>query len=115
VKEAGQVVLIPFPYADLREGKFRPALLLCKLPGKYDDWLTCMITSQLRQYTPEFDHIIQEGDPDFEDSGLKMDSVIRVGRLAVIQGDLLPGAIGQISSERLQQIKDRLVEWITGP
>jgi mRNA interferase MazF len=113
VKQAGQVVLIQFPYADLREGKLRPALLLCKLPGMYDDWLTCMITSQLRQYIPGFDHMIQEGDPDFAESGLKMASVIRVCRLAVIEGDLLLGAIGQISSERLRQIKAQLVEWIT--
>jgi mRNA interferase MazF len=112
VKEAGQVVLLRFPYADLREGKLRPALLLCKLPGKYDDWLTCMITSQLWQYTPGFDHMIQEGDPDFEDSGLKMDSVIRVGRLAVVEGDLLLGALGQISAEILRQIKARVAEWI---
>ena len=112
MKEAGQVVLIQFPYADLREGKFRPALLLCKLPGKYDDWLTCMVTSQLRQYTPDFDHIIQEGDPDFVDSGLKMASVIRVGRLAVVEGELLLGAMGQISSERLRRIKSQVAEWI---
>ena len=112
MKEAGQVVLIQFPYADLREGKLRPALLLCRLPGKYDDWLTCMITSQLRQYTPEFDHLVQEGDPDFEDSGLKMASVIRVGRLAVVEGELLLGAMGQISSERLRQIKAQVAEWI---
>jgi len=112
VKEAGQVVLLRFPYADLRDGKLRPALLLNKLPGKYDDWLTCMITSQLWQYTPEFDHIIQEGDADFEESGLKTRSVIRVGRLAVVEGDLLLGAIGQVSSERLRQIKARVAEWI---
>ena len=112
MKEAGQVVLIQFPYADLREGKLRPALLLRRLPGRYDDWLTCMITSQVRQYTPEFDHIIQEGDPDFEESGLKMTSVIRVGRLAVVEGDLLLGAIGQISSERPRQIKARVAAWI---
>ena len=112
MKGAGQVVLLRFPYADLREGKLRPALLLCKLPGKYDDWLTCMVTSQLRQYTPDFDHIIQEGDPDFVDSGLKMTSVIRVGRLAVVEGELLLGAMGQISSERLRRIKAQVAEWI---
>ena len=112
MKEAGQVVLIQFPYTDLREGKFRPALLLCRLPGRYDDWLTCMITSQLRQYIPGFDHLMQEDAPDVQDSGLKMASVIRIGRLAVVEGELLVGALGQISSERLRQIKARVAEWI---
>ncbi len=37
MKKAGQVVLFRFPQTDLEEGKLRPALLLAKLPGEYDD------------------------------------------------------------------------------
>jgi len=73
----------------LTEGKLRPALLLGILPGEYDDWLICMISSQTRPYLPEFDEIIQEGDSDFSQTGLKLESVIRVGRLAVLEGGLL--------------------------
>jgi mRNA interferase MazF len=43
----GDVSLIRFPRADLRKGKYRPVLLLFKLPGLFDDWLICAITSQL--------------------------------------------------------------------
>jgi len=50
MKRAGQVVLFRFPRTDLGEGKLRPALLLGKLPGEYDDWLICMISSQMRHY-----------------------------------------------------------------
>ena len=50
MKQAGQIVLFRFPQADLEEGKFRPALLLGKLPGDYDDWLICMISIQTWQY-----------------------------------------------------------------
>ena len=88
MKEAGQVVVFRFPQADLEEGKLRPALLLGKLPGNYDDWLICMISSQTRQYVEGFDEIVQERDNDFGESGLKVTSVIRVGRLAVVSGKL---------------------------
>jgi mRNA interferase MazF len=115
VKAPGQIVLFRFPQTNLETGKLRPALLLGKLPGEYDDWLICMISSQIRHCVPGFDQVIQEGDLDFAASGLKMPSVIRVGRLAVVEGNVLLGAIGQISSERLQQIKRCLAEWITGP
>ncbi len=37
MKRAGQVVLFRFPQTDLAEGKLRPALLLGKLPGEYDE------------------------------------------------------------------------------
>ena len=112
MKQAGQVVLFRFPQADLEEGKLRPTLLLGKLPGEYDDWLICMISSQIRQQIPEFDEIVQENDPDFAASGLKVASVIRVGRLAVVEGEILLGAIGQIAPERLSRIKSRLAEWL---
>jgi len=38
MKRAGQIVLFRFPRTDLGEGKLRPALLLGRLPGEYDDW-----------------------------------------------------------------------------
>ena len=98
---------------ELEEGKLRPALLLGKLPGDFDDWLICMISSQIRHYIPQFDELIQETDSDFALSSLKSASVIRVGRLAVVQGRVLLGATGYISPERLQRIKNHLAEWIS--
>jgi mRNA interferase MazF len=112
MKQTGQIVLFQFPQTTLIEGKLRPALLLGQLPGNYDDWLICMVSSQLRHAVPEFDEMISEEDVDFSSSGLKAASVIRVGRLAVVQGVVLTGAIGQISAERLQRIKARLADWI---
>ena len=113
MKQAGQVIVFRFPQTDLEEGKLRPALLLGKLPGEYDDWLICMISSQTRQYVTEFDEIVQDTDKDFTESGLKVTSVIRVGRLAVVSGEILLGAIGQISSERLSRVKKHLSDWLS--
>jgi mRNA interferase MazF len=112
MKQAGQIILFRFPQTDLEAGKLRPALLLGQLPGDYDDWLIYMISSQTRHYIPQSDEIIQEHDSDFAQSGLKMASVIRIGRLAVIEGRVLLGAIGHISPERLQRIKNHLAAWI---
>jgi len=94
MKQAGQIVVFRFPQTDLEEGKLRPALLLGRLPGGYDDWLICMVSSQTHQYIAGFDEIVQEEDFDFGNSGLKVASVIRVGRLAVVSGEILLGAIG---------------------
>lgn len=112
MKKAGQIGVFSFPQANLMQGKLRPALLLGRLPGPYDDWLLCMISTQIRHYIPGFDEIIQGADSDFVASGLKTVSVIRVGRLAVIDGGMLLGAIGEISVERLQRIKTHLADWL---
>ena len=113
MKRAGQIVLFRFPQTDLEQGKLRPAMLLGKLPGPYDDWLICMISSQTWHYIQGFDEIIQEDDADFVASGLKAPSVIRVGRLAAVEEQMLLGATGEISSERLKRIKTRLADWLT--
>jgi hypothetical protein len=62
---------------------------------------------------PVFDEIVRDSDPDFVDSGLKVSSVIRIGRLAAVEGGMLLGSIGHISHQRLQHIIKRLTEWLT--
>ena len=113
MKQAGQVVVFRFPQTDLEEGKLHPALLLGKLPGEYDDWLICMISSQTHQYIAGFDEMVQEGEDDFGESGLKVASVIRVGRLAVVSGEILLGAIGQVSNKRIGRVKKHLSDWLS--
>jgi len=71
-----------------------------------------MISSQLRQAVPGFDETIAEAAPDFPASGLKTASVIRAGRLAVVDPRILLGRIGQIAPERLNGILERLSAWI---
>lgn len=112
VKKTGQIVLFRFPQTDLVEGKLRPALLLGKLHGKYNDWLICMISSKTQQYIEDFDEILQKDSKDFIQSGLKYESIIRISRLAVVTEDIFIGTIGHISSERLNRIKHNLSEWI---
>lgn len=110
----GQIVLFRFPQADQTPGKLRPALVLRKLPGPYDDWLICMISTQLSQQISDFDEVINEKATDYQKSGLKTSSVIRISRLAVVNKNILLGAIGIIGTERLNIIKNRISDWIRG-
>lgn len=112
MKRCGQIVLFRFPHADLQGGKLRPAVLLGRLPGEQGDWLICMISSQVRHYVPEFDEIVGEEASDFSSSGLKVASVIRVGRLAVVEAGILQGTVGEIAPDRLQRIRTRLSQWL---
>ena len=40
MKHPGQIILFPSPHTDFASGKQRPGLLLDRLPGDYDDWLS---------------------------------------------------------------------------
>ncbi len=109
---AGQIVLFRFPQTDLRRGKLRPALIIGKLPGSFDDWLICMISSQTHHHIKGFDEIITSADVDFSKSGLKDTSIIRVGRIAVVDATMLLGSIGEVGHSRLTQVKTNLANWL---
>lgn len=110
----GQLVLLFFPQTDQAVGTLRPTLVLRRLPGPYDDWLVCMISSRLRHEVSGLDEIVREIDPDFADTGLKTTSVIPVTRVAVVSADILHGAIGTLNEERLARIRTRVANWILG-
>mgnify|MGYP006278092761 CR=1 FL=1 len=110
----GEIVLFRFPQTDLQRGKLRPALIIRKLPSLYDDWLICMISTQLSQKLDNIDEVMDPEDDDFKESGLKSPSLCRVTRLAVINKSILEGSLGSISQERLTRIKRIISEWIKG-
>ncbi len=112
MKQAGQIVLIPFPFTDLSGAKPRPVLTLRKASVQFDDWLVCMVSSQLQQTDSPLDEALSPGDVDFTATGLKVASVLRLSRLAVLDGSLFMGSLGTISDERLQRIRQRLAAWI---
>jgi mRNA interferase MazF len=110
----GQTVLFRFPQTDQLQGKLRPALVIRRVPGPYDDWLVCMVSSRVEQEITGFDEIVSPGDTDFEKSGLKVGSLIRIGRLAVVNVNILAGRLGEIDAARLSRIKRKLAEWLGG-
>lgn len=112
MRKSGQIVLFKFPQTDRLDVKLLPALLIGKMPGQFGDWLICMISSRLRHYIEEFDEIVHQDDTDFSASGLKASSVVRVGRLAVVDESILVGSIGEIAPGRLKRIKFCLANWL---
>ena len=62
---------------------------MSKLPGPFDDWVICAITSQLRHEVKEWDERIERADNDFKRSGLKVLSLIRIGKLGAVEERVL--------------------------
>ena len=114
MKTSGQVVVFRFPQTDQSGGKLRSALLVSRVPGPFDDWLVCMITSQLRHEVVGLDEVVRTDNDDFGTSSLKSESLIRIGRVAVVDGSILLGAIGEVSRQRTERIKHKIVEWVLG-
>lgn len=107
----GDLVIIPLPQGG-GAVKHRPAVVLREMPP-FRDVLVCGVSTQLRQAAKDFDEAISPGDPDFASSGLREESLIRLGFLVVVPRNKIAGAIGSISPERhkrlLRRLSDHLV------
>lgn len=108
----GDVVLVRFPQTDLQTGKLRPALVVAMSPSRYSDALLAMITSRIHQSTAGFDEIIELTHKDYPETGLKTRSVVRLSRLASVDTTVINAKLGEISDERLRDVKRRIIEWL---
>jgi len=77
----GKIVLIPFPFTDLTAAKLRPAIVLFE--GERDV-VVAFISSRVPQRPTLTDIVVDEAHPEFEMTGLKTSSVIRLDKVATI-------------------------------
>jgi mRNA interferase MazF len=106
----GDVVLTPVPQAN-GVLKNRPAIFLREPP--YRDVLVCGISTQLHQEVKGFDEIVDQTDSDFAATGLRTNSLIRLGFLAVLPRSAVIGSIGSVSPQRHRRLLRRLSDYLT--
>lgn len=109
----GAVLLARVQQSDGRL-KTRPALVLSIVPP-YQDLLICGISSKIRHEVAGFDEIILTTSPEFAQSGLKVDSLIRLGLIATIPTSAVAGTLGSISDDLLRRLQQRLAAHISPP
>jgi mRNA interferase MazF len=109
----GDLILTRVPQAD-GAVKNRPAIVLREMPP-YRDLLVCGVSTQLTQRVPDFDEIISVSDKDFSTSGLRSESLIRLGYLAVLPRNSVLGSIGSISQERHRRLLKALSSYLLSP
>ena len=96
----GDIVLLPFPFTNLRGIKKRPAVVLYS--GNIDVVVT-FITTQLK-WTEETDVMVE---PDGLNR-LKKTSLIRTNKLATLDIELIIGKIGELKTEQIVELDNKL-------
>ncbi|NUQ61796.1 MAG: type II toxin-antitoxin system PemK/MazF family toxin [Pirellulales bacterium] len=104
----GDVVLIPLQQAAGGAPKLRPALVLSRLPGAFQNVLICGISTRLRDLVDDWDELVRTADQDFRPSGLHHESAIRLSYLYAADSREIVGTIGQIDSAGLKRLLTRL-------
>lgn len=93
----GDIVLLKFPFTDGTTFKRRPALII----NDFDDGdlIVCRITSQI--YKTKNDIYID----NWEKSGLKLPSVIRVHKIATLEKDMVEFIMGHIEKPTKEKVR----------
>ena len=94
----GEIVLLKFPYTDGLTFKRRPALVINDFND--GDIIVCRVTSQI--YNTSQDVAIE----NWEQSGLKLPSVVRVHKIATLEREMVEIVMGKIDEPLKAKIKE---------
>lgn len=95
----GDVVLIPFPYADFSHFKKRPALVVGR--AELDNLILCQITSKPH---PSRQAIRLEGT-DFAQGTLNVVSYIRPDKLFTVEKEIVERKLGTLKREKRAEVR----------
>jgi mRNA interferase MazF len=98
----GDIVLLSFPFTDLKGKKIRPALVLFVSDL---DVIVAFITTQFK-WQNTFDILLEPNDLN----GLKKTSLVRVSKITTIDKDLILGKLGDLDSLDMQSINKSLIK-----
>ena len=102
----GNVVLLPFPYSDLKVSSVRPAFVI--QITSHGDAVVCMITTQ--GYGDR--NIVTIPPAEQQLSKLNSPSVVRYTKLATVSPKNFCGILGSFSPEFTRAIQATLAYWI---
>jgi mRNA interferase MazF len=92
----GDVVLVPFPFADLKGHKVRPAIVVSADP-QGPELMVAFITSVMTNRSSRgADVELLQSDPEFRMSGLKADSLVRLDKIVTLSSNIITRRLGTI-------------------
>src|SRR5213592_1549048 len=94
----GDVVLTRFPFTDLTGSSVRPALVVSAgLIG--DDLVIAGISSVVRGSVAATDLTVATKHPEFDQTGLRVTSVLRMHKLAAVEANVVIRKLGWIGPQ----------------
>ncbi len=102
----GDVIIIEFPYSNLRDVKRRPVQIL-KVP-KGEDVIVAQITGESYENSVE----IPLKKEDFKQGSLKRESYIRIDKIASIEKYLIKYKAGSLKQEKFNEIIDKICSFL---
>jgi mRNA interferase MazF len=103
----GDVVLTKFPFTDLTGSSLRPAVIVSS-GSIAQDVILVAISSVVRGSASTYDYTIEEFHPEFEQTGLRVTSVLRSHKLATVEIDVVVRRLGYLGPELKTELTNKL-------
>lgn len=94
--QPGEIYLAAFPFGDVPGMKLRPVLLLTSGPGLVPEVLVAYISLVIPSQLLPSDLILDPAQPEFQPCNLKVESALRLHKLATIHCSSLVRHLGNI-------------------
>lgn|SRR3990167_4917812 len=113
---SGDIVLVHFPFTSLETTKKRPALILrqTSLGRRSQIFTVAMISSQIEGIKMEEDVYLK----GWEEAKLLYPSLVRLSKIATIEGELIEKVLGTVNKTDLNEIKKAFQQlyrfWLKG-
>lgn len=104
----GRVVLVPFPFDDLSTSKVRPAVCLTDTIGSHLHVILAFISSRIPNDLLETDLILDSNHAEFNTTGLRVSSTIRLHRLMTVTTSLIRRDLGKLSPKMQNELDKKL-------
>ncbi|MDD4190777.1 MAG: type II toxin-antitoxin system PemK/MazF family toxin [Mangrovibacterium sp.] len=106
--KTGDIILIPFPFAELTNKKVRPAVVIAETHDKYKDIIVSAVSSVVPARPSDMEIIIEPN----KDNGLRVRSVIKVDRIVTLKREDKIADLGKLSKQGVPTFKDALIHMI---
>ncbi len=108
--QRGSVVLVRYPFTDLSTAKVRPAVVVTSdlLLSQMEDVLCLFISSVMPGELLLTDFVLEPSHPAFQATGLRLRSVFRTHKLALLHQGLVLRKLGDLEDTLMGEIDSRL-------
>jgi mRNA interferase MazF len=104
----GDIVLIPFPFAELTNRKVRPAVIITETTDKYRDLVVSAISSVVPSIISPREIKLKPNKVN----NLRAESVVKVDRIVTLKREDIIANLGKLSANELLEFKQILLQII---
>ena len=102
------IVLVPYPFSDLSQAKYRPAIVMSNdtYNNKFKDFIGIPLTSNPNTR----DHTVSVTNKEMVSGSLKVPSVAKVDKIFSLEQKLIVKTYGQLRQDVFDKIRNELIK-----